>query len=99
MNAPLLNYYQARALQRGIPEYMVSGLVRWIEQHIMPGDFLRAVIENDLRAACAHADDVNQRLLWNYVNFLYNDAPSPCWGSKENVASWAARAGGDDVLS
>jgi hypothetical protein len=77
------------ALKAGIPDYMVGGIERWIEHGIYPGDFLTAVIENDLREACGRADDTNQKLLYQYVSFFYNHAPSRCWGSPEKCEAWS----------
>lgn len=76
------------AAQCGIPDYMIGGLVRYIDNHIQPGGFLTAVLSNDLMGACGQADDTNRHLLFNYCNFLYNHAPSKCWGSPEAVARW-----------
>lgn len=73
-----------------IPEHMRGGLARYIEHHIEPGSFLRAVLENDLKGAISYADSTNRFLLFDYVNYLYNDAPSVCWGSPEKVAAWLA---------
>jgi hypothetical protein len=71
-----------------IPGYMREGLRNYIENHQPPGHFLRAILENDLREACIRADDTNRHLLWNYVNFLYNEAPVACWGSPQIVKEW-----------
>lgn len=60
----------------------------WIEYGHMPGDFLRAVLENDLSEACGRADLFNRRKLYEYVVWLYNEAPSKCWGSREKVKAW-----------
>ena len=79
-----------QALVCGIPEYMIGGLERWINHHIKPGDFLCAVLANDLTEACGRADDTNQHILFAYVEFLHNYAPSQCWGSPEKVRQWAA---------
>ena len=81
-------HYAARAAAHGIPDYMIAGLVRWIVLRVTPVSFLQAVIANDLRKSCECADEVNQKLLWNYCTFLYDDAPGPCWGSPEKAASW-----------
>lgn len=77
------------AINTMIPGRMVDGLVRYIEDGIIPGGFLQAVITNDLKEACARADDENRYLLWDYVNVLYNHAPSQCWGSSEKMMLWA----------
>src|SRR5580765_6995795 len=71
-----------------IPEHMLEGLVAWIEHGVPPGDFLRAVLCNNLVEAVGRADDTNISNLPAYVAYLYNYAPRGCWGSPENVAVW-----------
>lgn len=71
-----------------IPERMHGGIIRYIENRTSPGSFLMAVILNDLKEACAYADDENAGLLHVYVSFFYNRAPSQCWGSPERVTAW-----------
>jgi hypothetical protein len=73
-----------------IPERMRGGIERYIEHGVPPGDFLQAVIKNDLRHACDRADDENRYLLWDYVLYFYNYAPSECWGSEEQYKAWLA---------
>lgn len=74
-----------------IPEYMRGGLFRWITRGIEPGSFLSAVLCNDLREAVGRADDVNRERLADYIRFLYNYAPSACWGSPVKFKAWAGR--------
>jgi hypothetical protein len=71
-----------------IPDRMCYALERYIEHHIRPGDFLQAVISNNLKEACGRADDVNVELLHVYVAYLYNEAPSSSWGSKLLLDAW-----------
>ena len=78
-----------RLLECEIPEYMHGAVSRWIMHGISPGSFLLAVLRNDLRGAAECADDENRRLLYQYVFFLYNYAPSGCWGSPVRVDEWA----------
>ena len=73
-----------------IPEHMMLAIRRYIDDRVHPGDFLSAVIENDLREAVGRADDDNIRILPAYVAYLYNEAPGPCWGSTANMYSWLA---------
>ncbi len=68
----------------------LAPLVRYVEQRILPGKFLRYVLMNDLAEAAARADVYNRRRLYEYVTWLYNDAPSGCWGSAETVSQWVA---------
>lgn len=71
-----------------IPAHMMEALERYIEHHSPVGDFLSAVIRNDLRTAVEKADDVNIRNLPAYIAYLYNEAPSACWGSPERLHNW-----------
>ena len=71
-----------------IPEYMMGGLERYINHGIAPGGFLTAVLENDLKEAVSRADDINMINIPAYVGYLYNEAPSGCYGSPEKVKAW-----------
>jgi hypothetical protein len=65
-------------------------LVRYRDEGHPVGDFLTALLSNDLVAACGHADDTNLWLLPIYVAFLYNEMPGTAWLSREAVAAWLA---------
>lgn len=69
----------------------VDGVERYIEHGIEPGDFLQAVICNDLKEACVRADRTNQRLFFEIVFWFYNEAPEPCSGSAEKYRAWLER--------
>ena len=75
-------------IQSHLPPRMVPGLLRYLEDGIKPGSFLTAIIENNLKEACAMADEENKYLIWDYVNVLYNYAPSDSWGSPERMKQW-----------
>lgn len=71
-----------------ISAHMLDALKRYTEKHCPVGDFLTAVLENNLSEAVGKADDYNLRNLPAFVGYLYNEAPSQCWGSKEKVKKW-----------
>lgn len=71
-----------------IPEHGKDGLLLYVTRGIPPGNFLTAVLSNDLKEACARADQENAFALQAYVGFLYNHCPASCWGSKEKVNAW-----------
>lgn len=75
-----------------IPEHCRDGMQRYIEQGILPGDFLQAVICNDLVLAASRADYINQQCLMDYARFLFQ-APSVCWGSQEKMQAWHEQRG------
>lgn len=76
-----------------VPEHMREGLVLYIEHGVKPGSFMSAVLSNDLRTACAQADDINRHRIWDIVSFLYSYAPNRCWGSPEALKDWVAVRG------
>lgn len=67
---------------------MAEPLMAYRDHHRPTGDFLRAVLENDLLTACAHADHINRTRLYRVVQFVYSQLPSPCYGSPEKVNAW-----------
>jgi len=71
-----------------IPSYMHRGIMNWLKFGIKPGDFLQAVLENDLKTAAFMADSENKYKLANYIFWLHSYAPSSCWGSRDKVAQW-----------
>lgn len=83
-----LDDLEKNAAKCGIPSYMHGGITRYFRARLPPGGFLTAVLTNDLKGAALAADSENCRLLWDYVNFLYNYTPASSWGSKENVKAW-----------
>jgi len=76
-----------------IPKHMMEGLKRYVEEGIMPGHFLTAVLENKLSEAIARADDENLANLPAYCGYLHWEAPSACHGSQEKVQAWVAHRG------
>lgn len=72
----------------GIPEHMHDGTIGYVMHGIPPGDFLYAVITNNLKEAVAYGDEQNLSALVNWVRFFYNATPSQCWGSEEKMNEW-----------
>jgi hypothetical protein len=71
-----------------IPERMREGLKRYVIDGLIPGDFLTAIIQNNLRNAVGYADDENLPLLPLYVRWFYNRPPSVSHGSPEAFVEW-----------
>ena len=71
-----------------IPDYTMDAIRRYLDHHLQPGGFLLAVLSNDLREAVGRADENNQQALPDIVSWLYNEAPSTCWGTPERVEQW-----------
>jgi hypothetical protein len=63
-----------------------------------PGDFIRAVLANDLMAAVKRADATNLSLLKDHVNFIYNALPFACSGNLERVSTWLRIGGASEYF-
>lgn len=66
----------------------IASIRKYADEHCPPGDFLRAVLSNDLVEACARADDDNLRVIPEIVCYCYNEIPGFCWGSQDKVQKW-----------
>lgn len=72
---------------------MVDGLRMYIRLGRCCGSFMDSVLSNNLKDAVMLADDVNRAVLVQTVDWLYNNAPAACWGSRDAVRAWE-QAGG-----
>jgi hypothetical protein len=73
-----------------LPRHMHGGVQRYVLHGVEPGQFLRALLENNLFKAVAMADDDNLDALAAWCHFLENRVPSACHGSREKVRDWLA---------
>lgn len=71
-----------------VPEHLLQGLIAWGKKHHRVGDFLTAVLSNNLWDAVARADDDSMKSLRFIVMFIHNELPNNCHGSKEIVVEW-----------
>jgi hypothetical protein len=70
------------------PAGVIESLELYVKKRVPPGDFLYAVLTNDLRGAFCHADINNREVMFEIVNYCWNNIPASCWGSRENVQAW-----------
>ena len=76
-----------------INERLVESITAYIDYGRPVGDFLKAVICNDLRLAVARADETNLQNLPAFAGFFFNKAPATCWGSAERYSDWLSHKG------
>lgn len=79
-------------------DYMQDAVKRWVEHGVMPGSFLRAVLENNLQYAVGNADSNNLAALRQWVEWFYNYAPARCWGTLLKVRAWQDHQGLEGLL-
>jgi hypothetical protein len=90
MAADYRAHLRQRLIECDVPGHLHEGLIEYIAARREVGQFLRAVLSNDLKEACAYADAISSVGLKSIVLFLYNFAPGPCWGSPQHVDAWLA---------
>ena len=90
-HTPVQESYRFRNFH--IPPNMLRSLKRYVSKGARPGRFLCAVLENDLHAACAYADDINVCNLPAYVGYLHSQTDGRCWGTPAKVRAWIIQGG------
>ena len=75
-------------LESKVPEHILPSIIAYVKQGRPVGGFLNAVLSNNLLESFKRADDINCIHMFDIVNYLYNEAPSTCWGSPEKVEIW-----------
>jgi len=78
-----------------VSDSILGGLERYLNNGIMPGGFLTAVLENNLKEAFARADMENSANLKNIVGYIYNNIPSDSWGSRDKITAYLASLKGE----
>lgn len=76
-----------------VPFHLQEGLERYVLQGVPVGQFLTAVLDNDLREAVSRADPDSMAGLKTLMQFLYGFTPAGCWGSARNRKAWQAGGG------
>ena len=71
-----------------IPVHTQEALERYVVHGIEPGGFLMAVLSNDLMRSFGRADSENINSIYSICTWLYNEAPSSCYGSFERVENY-----------
>lgn len=81
------------------PQWVKDSLQRYVEHGIPTGDFLRAVLANDLQGAFGRADVDSARRMAAIAGYIYNRVPRQAfcdghalhvYGSYEDVDDWIA---------
>lgn len=71
-----------------VPVNLRHGIQKYIEHGIPPGNFLEAVLCNDLKGACFSGDPFTVKYLPTLVRWLWNYAPLNCHGADHKVRTW-----------
>jgi hypothetical protein len=76
-----------------VPEHDHDGLINYVLRGRPVGDFLEAVLENNLTGAFGRADTKNRAALFEICAWLYNEAPCEAWGNPAKVSAWITDGG------
>lgn len=72
-----------------VPQVILDGIKRWVDDGIQPGGFLTSVLRNDKMSivACL-ADEINALNIVKIYRYLINKCPHECWGSEAKMIAW-----------
>jgi hypothetical protein len=76
-----------------IPQAVKDEIDRHAKQGCPCGDFVTAVLDNDLKEAFKCADDYNIMHMREIVTYMYNHTPAACQGSKLKRRAWQSHNG------
>jgi len=71
-----------------MPYLTRRGIDDYVERRRPAGNFLEAVLSNDLTNAINRADNENRKALVEIVRYCYWEIPHRCWGSPAKYAAW-----------
>jgi len=71
-----------------LPERLRTGTQLYIEKGVPPGDFLTAVIQNNLVETFVRADNDMAKKIYEIITWFYWEVPSACWGSETKMNKW-----------
>lgn len=80
----------------GVPAHLLPGLEAWRDDGVVPGDFLCAVLRNDLAGAFLRADEVSAASMQAIVWWCWNNLPASSWGGEDAMRAWRRKFSGDD---
>ena len=73
---------------KSIPESTLESLEAYRVDHRPTGDFLEAVLSNDLMGAMGRADNYNVKAMFDICRYVYNELPFSSHGSSKNYQEW-----------
>jgi hypothetical protein len=80
-----LEVQRRRSAERTIPPNIKSGIDRYAQLGVRPGDCLYAILCGNLREAFARADPSTTAAMGAIVSYLRDRLPSASWGSPDAV--------------
>jgi hypothetical protein len=76
-----------------LPYWAIESLEEYVRIGRPVGDFLEAVLSNDLMDAFGRADNMNQVIMIEYCKYVHNKMPMGCHGSREIYKNWCKSGG------
>ena len=75
-------------MKSNIPADTLLSIKLYVRDGLRPGHFLTNVFEGDLFKACARADVESKAVFFDIVEFIEQECPVGCYGSREAVDKW-----------
>ena len=69
-------------------QWVINDLQAYKDRGVVPGNFLQAVLHNDLMGAVRFGDDEVLREMREIIQFIRKELPAQAYGSQEEVKEW-----------
>lgn len=74
--------------QYPMPPLILQGLLDYVDHGTPPGDFLFAVLSNDLMQALGRASHDSRAAIFQICEFVCNEMPAKSHGSPAKIHAW-----------
>lgn len=81
-----------------IPQWVRDELDAWAQRGSIPGKFVRAVLENNLRDAFALGGENEVAAMRSIVAYCVWNIPAACWKTEANIVAWASAGGAEGLF-
>jgi len=76
-----------------IPKLVKDIIDKYVQDGTDGGDFITAILENNLKETFIRGDDFNLMHLKDIMSYVYWETPANSWGSRERVREWQRKGG------
>lgn len=79
--------------QKADVSHIIGAIKRYVEHGIPAGSCTEAILSNDLFDAFGRADIDTREGMFEIVQYIHNETPRACWGSRETYSAWIKQGG------
>ena len=79
---------QIRERYKNIPSYIIDSLACYINDGVVPDDFLKFILEDDMHNAVVVGNEDERKCLSDIILLIQKHAPEGSWGHCDSIKEW-----------